>query len=288
MLISAAARHNISVLIGLAWSGSAPKTASGLRSLASLQQLVADRLLELYGEVVTPPPARTRVLQGAYTEVEFNNCHAAAYASAYVDQYLAPVSSHIAAIFARARRAGPWDHRRLKGDAPPFLYADPYFVPKKPGCSSAAAYSEFWRRAFASAPAFTLIAPQDGVGAHRLNSSVVAEFLSALHDGSHAAGRRFGTLVELFEQHPLDEYHQPTCEHRRAAPWARIKAQLANDGRYADLKELTAWEYHAYLSPLPGPCEWCRARNASSGLIADYKGYIDREVFPIEVFPRAV
>ena len=37
---------------------------------------------------------------------------------------------------------------------------------------------------------------------------------------------------------------------------------------------LTAWEYHAYLSPLPGPCAWSRQRNASSGLYAQYKAYL--------------
>jgi hypothetical protein len=54
----------------------------------------------------------------------------------------------------------------------------------------------------------TLQAPQDGVGAHNLSHSVVHEFLGALRDGSHqaAAPRRFGTLIELFEQWPLGTY----------------------------------------------------------------------------------
>jgi hypothetical protein len=281
LLIDAAARWNISVLLGLAWAGSAPSDVGGLRSLALLQQRVASQLVELYGDALTPPPAPRMVVTGAYTEVEFNNCHDSAFASAYVAEYLAPVSSFVATLLRSRAPSAP----------EPFLYADPYYEPagpSKPNCASAASYGDFWRRAFAGAPDFSLVAPQDGTGAHNLSAAVVTEYLSALRNGSHAAGRRFGALVELFEQYPLGTYHQPTCEHRRPAPWARVKAQLSRDGAVADDGELTAWEWHSYLSPLPGPCAWARDRNASVGLFAQYKAYVDSEVFGQGAAPSLV
>ena len=96
--------------------------------------------------------------------------------------------------------------------------------------------------------------------------------------GSHRAHppRKFGALVELFEQHPVGTYHQPTCEHRRPAPWSRILSQLQQEARYVDDMEFTAWEFHSYLSPLPGPCAWAaEGRNASAGLYQRYKAYVD-------------
>lgn len=155
------------------------------------------------------------MLVGAYTEVEMSNCHSAAFGQAYVHEYLAPVSNHVVAL-----------HQRLPGLAKtPFIFADvrasfqasfhasfrasfhacfhacwirifnsihnylpaqPYYV-DRPSCLSPAAYGDFWRRAFLAAPGFSLIAPQDGVGAHNLSQSTVRAFMTALRNGSHAA-----------------------------------------------------------------------------------------------------
>ena len=53
-------------------------------------------------------------------QVEMNNCYGAAFNTAYIRSYLAPVSAAIAA--AAAAVAGG-------GSAPPFIFADPYFEP---------------------------------------------------------------------------------------------------------------------------------------------------------------
>jgi len=80
-------------------------------------------------------------------------------------------------------------------------------------------------------------------------------------------------------QHPLNGSHfQPSCEHRRPAPFARIVAQLQNEAPFIDDMEFTAWEFHSYMSPLPGPCSWAKAaakRNGSGGLYQQYKRYVD-------------
>ena len=265
LLVRAAAKRNIQVVLGLAWSGSAPKDgAVGLQRLAALQRSVATQLWWLYGDVRLA--AGGAVLVGAYTEVEQNNCHGAQFNADYISHYLTPVSAHIRSLAG----SGP----------PPFIFADPYFIPTAASdggdCLSATEYGEFWRKAFVAAPAFTLIAPQDGVGAHNLSLAARSEFLAALRQGSHDAGRRFGVLVELFEQFPLGEYNQPTCEHRRPAPWSRILSQLQQEARYVDDMEFTAWEFHSYLSPLPGPCAWAaEGRNGSAGLYQRYKAYVD-------------
>ena len=178
LLVKAAQRHNVSVIVGLAWSGSAPADIASLRVLASLQQRVADRIYSLYGTL----------LSGVYTEVEMNNCHTAAYNAAYVTEYLAPVSAHVAAL---AKATGT--------SIPPFIYADPYFVPlavaaaqtthddstriPTRNCLGPSEFAAFWRGALDAAPAFSLIAPQDGVGAHNLSHSTVGSFLDALRTG---------------------------------------------------------------------------------------------------------
>ena len=330
MLFEAAAAHNISVVLGLAWSGSAPANATGLATLATLQNSVADRLWELYAGVQTRPPASTvaptptptpihptptpvpsttklaipapfanpfaglqaadptvtagsgagpapapaqrrPILVGAYTEVEMSNCHPTVFGQAYVDQYLVPVTRHIAQL------------QRAAGLPTAFIYGDPYYSPKS-SCLSAEQYGTFWQNALEAAPGMTLIAPQDGVGAHNLSAATVRAFLGALRNGSHAAGRRFGVLIELFEQHPVGSYHQPDCDHRRPATWSRIKQQLATEAAVGDRGELTAWEFHAYLSPLPGPCFWARGaaaaqRNASDGLYQQYRRHV-QALFP--------
>ena len=266
MLIHAAAHVNISVILGLAWSGSAPKQASGLASLATLQLAAADRIWELYATAaVRGAVPRKAVIAGAYTEVEFNNCHTPEFADAYLAEYLIPVSNHIVSL------------HKTHGLDPPFIYADPYYEDHS-SCLSATEYGEFWRRTFVAAPGFSLIAPQDGVGAHDLPSATVDKFLGALRNGSHVAHRKFGVLVELFQQFPLGTYNQPTCEHRRPAPWPRIKRQLQNEAAFADGGELTAWEFHSYLSPMRGPCEWSHdalTRNGSQSLYQQYKGFVD-------------
>jgi hypothetical protein len=266
MLIKAAARVNISVILGLAWSGSAPKQASGLVSLARLQRTAADRLWGLYATAaVQGAVPRRAVIAGAYTEVEFNNCHTAEFADAYLAQYLVPVSNHIVSL------------HKTHGLDPPFIYADPYFEDRS-SCLSASEFGEFWRRAFVAAPGFSLIAPQDGVGAHDLPSTTIDKFLGALRNASHAAHRKFGVLVELFQQFPLGTYNQPTCVHRRPAPWLRIKDQLQNEAVFSDGGEFTAWEFHSYLSPMRGPCEWSHdplTRNGSKSIYQQYKGFVD-------------
>jgi hypothetical protein len=87
--------------------------------------------------------------------------------------------------------------------------------------------------------------------------------------------------VELFEQHPLGTYHQPDCEHRRPASFERIRQQLQIEVPFVDDMEFTAWEWHSYLSPLPGPCEWAQTaeRNSSRGLYQQYKVYVDQLPF---------
>ena len=284
LLLAAAARNNISVVLGLAWSGSAPHDAAGLASLAALQAAVATRLYGLYGDLHSTEESATmstgapRTVVGAYTEVEMNNCHSDPFNQAYVGSYLAPVSAAVAAA-AKARSGGDLDR--------PFVFADPYFEPRhasNSGCMNASAYGRFWRAAFDAAPAFTLIAPQDGVGAHNLSAATVREFFDALRKGSHSAlrPRKFGALVELFEQFPLNgSDYQPTCEHRRPAPFQRILAQLKNEAPYVDDMEFTAWEFHSYMSPLPGPCSWAKdaaKRNRSDGLYQQYKRYVDAHV----------
>ena len=69
LLLNAAARHNISVVLGLAWSGSAPRDAPGLATLAALQAAVAARLYALYGDVRSVAEPVRRTVVGAYTEV---------------------------------------------------------------------------------------------------------------------------------------------------------------------------------------------------------------------------
>ena len=75
------------------------------------------------------------------------------------------------------------------------------------------------------------------------------------------------------------------CYHnRRPAPWSRIEQQLQRESAFVDVaadsagNEFTAWEFHSYLSPLPGPCDWGNAtagRNASGGLYQQYKRYVE-------------
>jgi len=69
LLLNAAAKHNISVVLGLAWSGSAPRDAPGLVTLAALQAAVAARLYALYGDVRSVAEPVRRTVVGAYTEV---------------------------------------------------------------------------------------------------------------------------------------------------------------------------------------------------------------------------
>ena len=80
-------------------------------------------------------------------------------------------------------------------------------------------------------------------------------------------------------QHPLNGSHfQPSCEHRRPAPFARIVAQLQNEAPFVDDMEFSAWEWHSYMSPLPGPCSWAKdaaKRNGRGGLYQQYKRYVD-------------
>jgi len=51
-----------------------------------------------------------------------NNCHGAAFNAAYIKNYLAPVSAAVAAAAAAAGGGG---------SAPPFIFADPYFEPRR-------------------------------------------------------------------------------------------------------------------------------------------------------------
>ena len=214
------------------------------------------------------------MLVGAYTEVEMSNCHPQAFAQAYISKYLVPVSNHVVDL-----------HRRTPGlTRQPFIYADPYYEDRT-SCLSPDEYGQFWQKVFLAAPGFSLIAPQDGVGAHNLSQSTVSKFLTALRSASHAAQRRFGVLVELFENYPVgSRHHQPDCAHRRAAPWHRIQQQLQREVFFVDdlngSNEFTAWEFHSYLSPLPGPCDWAQGnnsqRNASDGLYQTYKRYVEK------------
>jgi len=69
LLLNAAAANNISVVLGLAWSGSAPHDAPGLATLAALQAAVAARLYALCGDVRSVVEPARRTVVGAYTEV---------------------------------------------------------------------------------------------------------------------------------------------------------------------------------------------------------------------------
>jgi len=55
-------------------------------------------------------------------QVEMNNCYGAAFNTAYIRSYLAPVSAAVA-VAAAAAGAG--------GSARPFIFAGPYFEPRR-------------------------------------------------------------------------------------------------------------------------------------------------------------
>ena len=69
LLLNAAAKHDISVVLRLAWSCSAPRDAPGRATLAALQAAVAARLYALYGDVRSVAEPARRTVVGAYTEV---------------------------------------------------------------------------------------------------------------------------------------------------------------------------------------------------------------------------
>jgi hypothetical protein len=127
----------------------------------------------------------------------------------------------------------------------------------------------FWDFIFTGAPSLSFIAPKDGMGENENNSTIVREYYQVLRDVSKRHGKPIWSDVELFKggfAHPT-----PPCAYTsiRPAPIARIISQLDLEVGLVDT--LTAWEWHAFMSPLAGQCSWY---TDARQLYTDYIHYI--------------
>ena len=128
----------------------------------------------------------------------------------------------------------------------------------------AAFYADFWGQIFEWAPDFGLIAPQDSMGAQGNSFENVSTYVDAMRAASSAAARPFWSNIELFEVWPTSCAWPAPCHGRHPAPFARIKAQLANEAPRADA--LIAWEWESCLSPLHS--------DSTAALYKQYKQYV--------------
>ena len=120
-----------------------------------------------------------------------------------------------------------------------------------------AVYSELWEMAFLFAPAFDHVAQQDSMGALANSLGDVREILGNLSAASTRQRRTLWSNVELFEVWPPSCRWPQPCHGRHPAPFARIRAQLANEAALVGPNgRLIAWEWSSCLSPNNGSSQW--------------------------------
>ena len=239
-----AAALGLGVHLGLSYpEGAANAAARGAnatqyyRDYAWLQWSIARDLWSRYGDefggggggggVGVGGGGGSGTIRGFYTDLE--ECNEVGYlalASPLAGHLLQPLSHDI--------------HEQLSADL--LVWASPYFVANLTRHSSrdimnARFYADFWGQMFTWAPDFGLIAPQDSMGAQGNSFENVSTYVDAMRAASqHAAPapRPFWSNVELFEVWPRDCEWPSVCHGRHPAPFARIKAQLANEAPRAD------------------------------------------------------
>ena len=264
-VLADAAALDLGVHLGLAYpEGAANAAARGAnatqyyRDYAWLQWGIAQDLWQRYGGRYGS--GGTSTLRGFYTDLE--ECNEVGYlalASPLAGHFLQPLAHDV--------------HTQLDaiaaGAADLLVWASPYFVANETrhapsSIMDANFYADFWGQIFEWAPDFGLIAPQDSMGAQGNSFENVSTYVDALRAASSAAARPFWSNVELFEVWPTSCAWPAPCHGRHPAPFARIKAQLANEATRAD--RLIAWEWESCLSPLHS--------DSSAALYQQYKQYV--------------
>ena len=155
--------------------------------------------------------------------------------------YLDPISRHV-------RSLSPL----LTTFAAPAIYFSRLHGPPTP--MTPTQLGSFWDQIFTGAPALSFIAPKDGMGENQNNRSLVTAYYRVLRDVSRRHGRPFWSDVELFQGEFTPPPERCAYSTIRPASLARIVGQLRLEATLADT--LTAWEWHAFMSPLADQCAW--------------------------------
>lgn len=210
-----------------------------IRTFATTQVSLARQLFSLSNASVT--------VKGFYTVSEESNgwTWMEKIIDNFAHHYLNPVAADI---------------KSLRPDL--LVWASPYAVANRTRYPATewvppAAYAELWEMAFLFAPTFDHVAQQDSMGALANSLGNVREILGNLSAVSTRQRRTLWSNVELFEVWPRDcEWPQP-CHGRHPAPFARIRAQLANEAPLVGPSgQLIAWEWSSCLSPNNGSSAW--------------------------------
>eukprot|EP01084_Bolivina_argentea_P238497 400663_1 len=134
-------------------------------------------------------------------------------------------------------------------------WASPYYRAPSNTYITASQYANLWNELFINVPNFDFIAIQDSVGGANYtqdNYVYVKDFVSALTNVSNLNNRQMWSNAELFVKW-IDE--SANCQSRRPTNITRYKQQLQVESAF-NISALICWEYHSYLSPYSGPCEW--------------------------------
>jgi len=253
-ILSIAEKLGMEVYLGLLLPVDYYITPEWLQAFLDLSTKVFDEMFELFKGYTS--------WKGMYPDViEISNSFAWNKSiDTFIKYYLKPINDHI-------KQRNP----DLK------TFASPYFVPPSHclNCTlmSPEEYGLFWERIFTDVPSLDFIAPQDGVGAAYNTNPVVASFLSELKAASIKTNRIIWSNVEIWMHAPDTPLQPASCFTRRPASWDRIRSQLENE--YPMVEELIAWEWHSYLSPMAGLCDWVKT-NVTIQLYNNYKNYVTK------------
>ena len=262
-LLAAAKQHGILIYLGMgspsneAWSHmgftnfSGPATTTEYyQTYCRLQQSIATELWTMFGGEFGS------TIAGFYLNLEVGNTVTwQQHQHVITAEYLDPLSRHIAGLAPHLQ---------------PFTSPSVSFTRLNlPDPLTPAQLGAFWDDIFTGAPALSFIAPKDGMGENNNSRSTVQTFYQALRIISTKHGKPFWSDVEVF----AGVFPPPTtkCAYNgiRPAPIGRVASQLALEQGLTD--KLTAWEWHAFMSPISTQCSW---HEEAWTLYADYMHYV--------------
>eukprot|EP01084_Bolivina_argentea_P302896 522891_1 len=236
-ILQAAEQYNIKIHLGLAFPLQGWGDENWWIGYQNLCQIVFNELYDLYGTIFKD------TFIGIYSVFEIGNWHNIVNSfDLFIFDFIKPLSDYI----------------KFKSNNKMVIWGSPYY--KNPntthGVLSPTEYAQLWANTFINAPNFDFIAPQDGVGAsnNSINNYIyVEQYLNALINVSIINNRIIWSNAESFKFTIWGE--GTNCKTIESGPIDRFIQQL-NVESNMNIQSLISWEYHAYISPFSGPCNW--------------------------------
>lgn len=263
-LLEAAARAGVSVYLGLgapnstAWAhmqfppANSTTTTHYYGVYGRLQSAIATELWDLYGGKYGG------TIKGFYLNMEVGNTLGWMDGrSTITEQFFTPVTQHVRGLSTSSD---------LETFTSPGVYVASLHGPPTP--MTPQQLGEFWDQIFTDAPALSFIAPKDGMGEGKNNASIVTAYLKALRRVSTKHGKPLWSDVELF-QGSAGPYKGCAYTSIKPSTIAKISAQMALEDGLVDT--MTAWEWHAFMSPVAHQCPFYPAARK---LYTDYLAYV--------------